>query len=306
MFPIIPTLIFSTDSWLRKYTMYLYQLSFVFLFGAINTFDIPRNNNCTSDLTIDNDQYKVAGVYHIGDSFPTDTQYDKYGNLFFVEAGRSTQGYYFDGKMIKANSSTPEKISGLPDGLCYSVAVDKKNMKVYFGTGKGIYNYNYDSEDTTLISSPDLKSNNLYVDKDGNKYITQSPDGVEQLYLLSDKRKIRFKTFDALDELAVDDDNNFYFIREEKLFVLKSNLSSPIFVGNVTYDGYAQITFNKDKVFVASETLNYLHENDTGKLKQVKSAPENITAVAFDYSHNLVIGTRGKIIKYKNNETGVC
>ncbi|VVC89074.1 unnamed protein product [Leptidea sinapis] len=253
--------------------MYLYQLSFVFLFGAINTFDIPRNNNCTSDLTIDNDQYKVAGVYHIGDSFPTDTQYDKYGNLFFVEAGRSTQGYYFD---------------------------------VYFGTGKGIYNYNYDSEDTTLISSPDLKSNNLYVDKDGNKYITQSPDGVEQLYLLSGKRKIRFKTFDALDELAVDDDNNFYFIREEKLFVLKSNLSSPIFVGNVTYDGYAQITFNKDKVFVASETLNYLHENDTGKLKQVKSAPENITAVAFDYSHNLVIGTRGKIIKYKNNETGVC
>ncbi|XP_045497000.1 uncharacterized protein LOC123695269 [Colias croceus] len=273
------------------------------LFDGDSCFDLP-NQSCGSDLTIDKDHYNISDVYNIGDAYPTETQFDKYGNLFFIESGQDIRGYYFDAKVIKTNSTVPEKIAGLPEGLSYSIAVDKRSTKVYIGTGKGIYAYNYDSEDTSLVSSPKIKSNMLFLDKDGNKYITDSPDGVEQLYLLAGERKIPFKSLEALNEVAVDDNNNFYFIREEKLFVLKSNLSHPVFIGNVTYDGFAQISFHKHIVYVASETLTYLHENDTGSLKKVKNLPGNITAIAFDYSNNFVLGTRGKILKYenKNNE----
>lgn len=143
----------------------------------------------------------------------------------------------------------------------------------------------------------------LFIDKDSNKYITENNDGIEELYLLDrEMKKIRFNSLEALNELTIDDKNNFYYIKEEKLFVLKSSLSSPICIGNVTYDGMAQIAVHNDNVFVASDDLMYFHENDTGNLKLVDNAPENITAIAFDTNGDFVLGVRGKIMKYKKNE----
>ncbi|CAK1547278.1 unnamed protein product [Leptosia nina] len=263
-------------------------------------FDLP-NQSCGSDLTIDKDHYNASEVYDVGNAYPTDAHYDKYGNLFFIESGRNLDGYYFDAKVVKANSTVPEKVNGLPDGQCYSVTVDKTSSLVYFGTGRGIYAYNYNSEDTKLVSSPEIKPNELFLDKDGNKYITESDDGVEQLYLLSGERKIRFKSLEALNEVAVDDKNNFYFIKDDKLFVLKNNLSFPTLVGNVTYEGLGQISVHKNVVYVASETLYYIHENDTA-LKNV-NLRDNVTAIAFDSSSNLALGTYGKIVKYENKNS---
>lgn len=189
----------------------------------------------------------------------------------------------------------------MPEGQSYSIAIDKKKTKVYFGTSHGIYLYNYLTIEATLVSPPDLKPNMIFVDNDGNKYITESPDGVEELYLLAGDKKIRFKSLEALNEMAVDEKNNFYYIKEDKLFVLKSNTSRSIFIGNVSYEGYAQISFNKNTVFVASETLTYIHENDAGPLKLVKNIPGKVTAIAFDQNGNLVLGIQGKILKYVYN-----
>ncbi|XP_045771983.1 uncharacterized protein LOC123871955 [Maniola jurtina] len=264
-------------------------------------FDLPRTG-CKTDLTIDKDHYNVTEIYNTGDAEPTDAHFDTKGNLFFVVFGRNFNGYYYDIKVIKPNSTTAQNIPGLPERESYSVAVDKKESKVYFGTSKGIYTYNYESQDATLISKPDIKLNSLLVDKDGNTYITSSPEGHEQLYLLKGNEKIHFKGFDALEEVAVDDKNNFYYIREEKFFVLKSNLSHAVFIGNVSYEGLGQITFHREYVFVASETLSYIHENDTGPMKLVQGVPANVTAMAFDRSGNFVLGTKGKILKYKAND----
>ncbi|CAH2106266.1 unnamed protein product [Euphydryas editha] len=58
-------------------------------------------------------------------------------------------------------------------------------------------------------------------------------------------------------------------------------------------------------VFIASETLTYIHENDTGPLKLVKNIPGKVTAISFDYSGNFILGTYGKIFKYTAN-INVC
>lgn len=142
----------------------------------------------------------------------------------------------------------------------------------------------------------------IFVDKDGNKYITESVNGIEELYLLAGDKKIRFHTLEALDELAIDDKNNFYYIKEEQLFVLKSTLSRPICIGNVSYDGVAQIAIHKENVFIASENLVYFHENETGKLKSVPNVPGKATAIAFDQTGDFVLGVPGKLLKYKRNE----
>lgn len=142
----------------------------------------------------------------------------------------------------------------------------------------------------------------IFIDKDGNQYITESNNGVEELYLLDGKKKIRFHTLEALNELGIDDKNNFYYLKEERLYVLKNHLSSPVYIGNVTYDGLAQIAFNKEHVFVASDDLVYFHEKDIGNLKTVDNVPGKVTAVAFDKIGDFIIGIRGKILKYKKND----
>ncbi|KAJ8730011.1 hypothetical protein PYW07_017049 [Mythimna separata] len=265
-------------------------------------FDLPRDA-CRSEININNNHYNVTEIYHVRDAYPTDAHYDVYGNLFYVESGRNDKGYYFNAHIIKFKTTVPQKIPGLPEDISYSIAVDKADKKVYFGTGKGIYKYNYESHDATAISSSTFRLDMIFVDKDSNKYITENNDGVEEFYLLDgEMKKIRFDTLEALNELTIDDENNFYYLKDDKICVLKSSLSSPICIGNVSYDGMAQIAVHNDNVFIASDDLLYFHENDSGNLKLVDNAPENITAIAFDVNGDFILGVRGKILKYKNNE----
>lgn len=193
--------------------------------------------------------------------------------------------------------------TGLPENMSYSVAVDNRETKVYFGTGNGLYRYNYETHEATPVSSKNLKLDMIFVDKDSNKYITENKDGIEELYLLDGENKIRFNSLEALNELAIDEKNNFYYIKNEKLYVLKSTHSVPICIGNVTYDGMAQITVHENNVFIAIDDLLYFHENDTGNLKVVDNAPSNVTAIAFEKSGDFILGTQGKILKYKKNES---
>ncbi|XP_063618952.1 uncharacterized protein LOC134791742 [Cydia splendana] len=262
-------------------------------------FDLPR---CKPDFNIDKDQYTVSDTYHLGDAVPTDAHYDVYGNLFYVKSGSNDDGYYYDIYVVKFKTTTAQKIKGLPEGLSYSVAVDKKDAKVYFGTEKGMFRYDYETHNATQVSDSLLKINMIFVDKDGNKYITNSNNGIEELYLLDGEKKIRFNTLEALNELAIDDNNNFYFIKHEQLFVLKPTLYMPLHIGNVTYTGAGQISFHKDNVFVASDHLVYFHENETGKMKLISNVPDQVTSIAFDRTGDFVLGTRGKLLKYKKNE----
>ncbi|XP_075973934.1 uncharacterized protein LOC142975129 [Anticarsia gemmatalis] len=263
-------------------------------------FDLPKN--CRSELKINNNRYNVSNTYHVGEAYPTDAHYDVYGNLFYVESGRNEKGFYFNVNIIKFKTTAPEMIPGLPKDISYSIAVDNNEKKVYFGTGHGIYRYDYETHEATPVSSNTFKLDMIFVDKDSNKYVTENKDGVEELYLLQGEKKIRFRSLEALNELAIDDKNNFYYIKDNKLCVLKSTHSIPICIGNITYDGMAQITVHNNHVFVASDELLYFHENDTGNLKFVENAPENVTAIAFDKTGDFILGVHGKILKYKKNE----
>ncbi|XP_047024218.1 uncharacterized protein LOC124633139 [Helicoverpa zea] len=272
-------------------------------FRLCTAFDLPRDG-CQSDLKINNNLYNVTNTYQVGDVYPTDAHYDVYGNLFYVETGQNEKGYYFNVNMIKFKTAAPQKIPGLPEDASYSIAIDNGEKKVYFGTGRGIFKYNYETHEATPVSSSTFKLNMIFIDKDSNKYVTENNDGIEELYLLDGEmmKKIRFNTLEALNELTIDDKNNFYYIKQERLFVLKSTLSSPICIGNISYDGMAQIAVHNDNVFVASDDLLYFHENDTGNLKIVNNAPGNVTAIAFDLSGDFILGVPGKILKYKKNE----
>lgn len=139
------------------------------------------------------------------------------------------------------------------------------------------------------------------MDKDGKKYITESNNGVEELYLLNGNKKIRFGSLDALNGLTIDDENNFYFIKDEKLCILKTRETTPSCVGNIPYDGIAQLSFHEEKVFVASQNLTYIHTNDAESLKTVEKIPGKVTAIAFDKTGGFALGIHGKILKYKKN-----
>ncbi|KPJ08778.1 hypothetical protein RR48_07838 [Papilio machaon] len=264
-------------------------------------FDVPATS-CKSDLSIDNDKYNISETYLTDGGYPTDAHFDDNGNIFYIEAGSNFNGYYFNARIIPLNSTTPQNIPGLPDGISYSIAIDKNNKKVYFSTGDGIFSYDYETQKAKLVSKPTAKFNMISIDKDGNKYVTKNVDGIEEVYLLVGESKIRFKTLEALDEMAIDNKNNFYFIRDEKLFVLKSTLSMPIVLGNVTYDGMAQISFYKERVFVASSNLTYFHENDTRFMKIINNIPEKVSAIAFDKDGNFVLGLLGKLLHYKKHQ----
>lgn len=82
----------------------------LFLLTKCFAFDLPPG--CKNDLTIDKHQYNVTTRYDTGDAVPTDAHYDSKGNLFFVLFGCNYDGFYFDIKVIKPNSSTPQSIPG--------------------------------------------------------------------------------------------------------------------------------------------------------------------------------------------------
>lgn len=94
----------------------------LFLFTKCFAFDLPPG--CKNDLTIDKHQYNVTTRYDTGDAVPTDAHYDSKGNLFFVLFGCNYDGFYFDIKVIKPNSSTPESIPGKLVDLRVSLNLD--------------------------------------------------------------------------------------------------------------------------------------------------------------------------------------
>ncbi|KAG7302584.1 hypothetical protein JYU34_012518 [Plutella xylostella] len=244
-------------------------------------FDIPHEV-CHYRVKIENDHYNMSRAIDIGDATPVDAHYDIFGNLFYVARGRSDKGVVFD---------------------VYSVAVDKLYSDVYFGTARGIYKYNYASHRAELDSSPGLKVDMIFIDKDGNKYVTESFNGYEQLYILDGVKKIPYNLLQGFSELAIDDKNNFYYIKKGVLFMLPSFSLQPsrcTFMGEVKYSGVAQITFYKDLVFVASHNLFYI--NKSRQIIKVDNIPGSASAVAFDKRGNFVVGVHGKMLRYKRND----
>lgn len=140
----------------------------------------------------------------------------------------------------------------------------------------------------------------LFIDGDGNKYITESNNGVEEVYILDGDKKIRYNALEAINEMAIDDGNNFVFLKEEKVFMLKKDALKPHYIGDIKYDGIAQISFYNDKIFVASQTLAYYHELEVEKLELI-NVTEKATAISFDKGGNFILGTYGKLMKYSKN-----
>lgn len=162
--------------------------------------------------------------------------------------------------------------------------------------------YHYETQTASPISNTSLQLDMIFVDKNSNKYIIEKVDGIEEFYLLDGDNKIRCHSLEALNEMAIDDENNFYFIREDKLFVLKATHTTPQSICDVKYQGLAQIAFHNNNIFIASHKLAYFHENDTGNIKVVDNVPGNITAVAFDNTGHFILGVQGKILKYQKND----
>jgi hypothetical protein len=194
---------------------------------------------------------------------------------------------------------------GLPDGLSYSIAVDRKNTKVYFGTGGGIYSYDYELEIAKLVSKSTLKLDMIFVDKDSNKYITEHNNGIEELYRLDGDEKIRYSHIETLNEMAIDDKNNIYYILGKELCVLRAAESKSSCFGKVPYDGIAQISIHKEKVFVASKNLTYFHVSEMENFKYVENLPGRVTAIAFEQTGDFILGVHSKIVKYKKNNCHV-
>ncbi|KAG6465048.1 uncharacterized protein LOC115453535 [Manduca sexta] len=272
----------------------------IFLYTCF-AFDL-RKESCTSDLKINNDDYRLAQTYDLGNKNPTDAHYDVYGNLFFVQNERKENGYTFNIYVLKNKSPTPENVPGLPEDASYSVASDKKNGKIYFATQNGIYVYDYKKQCAVPYAFTSNNIDMIFTDKDGNLYFTENDDGTQKLYLLDGKNKIPFKMLESLRELEIDDKNNFYYIKQDKLYLLKSTSVTPIWISNVTSSDMAQISFYKNTVFIANKNLGFLHENDTGRLKYVENTPTNVTTIAFDDTGDFALGRIGQIMKYQKTE----
>ncbi|KAJ0177298.1 hypothetical protein K1T71_007307 [Dendrolimus kikuchii] len=281
--------------------MSLKILVFFFCLHKCFTFDLPRSM-CVSNVSINNEHYNMSSVYNVGDIYPTKAHYDTRGNLFYVASGNNEQGYYFNIYMIKYKTTTPQKISGLPDGMSYSVAIDKKNQQVFFGTGCGLYSYDYNNNSAVLVSQESTQLDMIIIDKEGNKFVIENNNGFQELYRLIGNKKIQLHTLNSLNEIAIDIKNNFYFINNEQLCVLKSNYISPICLSSSNFSGIVQISTYNDNVFIANKKLIYFHENDTEKFKVIENIPINVTAIAFDTAGNFVLGVKGKILKYKKND----
>lgn len=139
----------------------------------------------------------------------------------------------------------------------------------------------------------------LIVDKDGNKYVSENNNGIEQLFLLEGDRKILHKPIQGFNEIAIDSDNSMYFLKDNGLFILKPNEIIPRHIRDVTYRGIAQMNFYKDMVFVASGEVTYFHKNSINTFNRLELPYESTNGVALAFSKGgFILGTRGKLVQY--------
>ncbi|XP_026484164.1 uncharacterized protein LOC113392102 [Vanessa tameamea] len=265
-------------------------------------------SNVTTDkcerTKIGNDYYKRHLIATI-DGYPTGIAIDpRTEHIFFVLHKKNyTKGIY----LLKHGSLGIKELPVSDDIIGQCVGIDGVNNIIYIGTNQGLITYDYSHSEITAerpIGDDDIRS--IFIDKTDNRmYITT---GVNHEIFRFINGSAAIKRYDKIPKaynFILDSKGNaFYEYIDGKLYFFSNDLYEPI-----QYKGFTRqlkyvlrLNVNEEAIVAVKGSLFKLSTASVLPVK-IGQLGFKITGMAFDHRNNIIVGTKGKIYRYRPIDT---
>lgn len=273
---------------------------FLFQLSILLTFLSSHNAEKCERIKIGNEYYKRQLLANL-DGHPTGLAIDpRTEDIFFLLHKKN----YTKGIHVLKQGSLGIKELPLPDditGQC--VGVDTNTNQIYIGTNQGILIYDNVAMEVTgerPIGDDDVR--NIFIDKTDNQmYITTGHNHEIFRFLNGSAAVKRFEKIPKAYSFVLDAKGNaFYEYIDGRLYFFSTDLYEP-----VQYKGFSRelkyilkLNNNDEAVVSVKGSLYKLTVKCILPVK-IGQLGFKITGIAFDRKNNIIIGTKGKIYRYK-------
>ncbi|XP_049882319.1 uncharacterized protein LOC126378165 [Pectinophora gossypiella] len=262
-------------------------------------FNIYSAEKCER-IKIGTEYYKRQLVATI-DGYPTGMVIDpRTEHIFFILHKRNyTKGIH----LLKHGSLGIKELPVSDDLIGQCVGIDVQNNVIYIGTNQGILTYDYTRSEISAerpIGDDDVR--NIFIDKTDNQmYITTGSSREIFRFMNGSAAVKRYDRIPKAYNFLLDSKGNaFYEYVDGRLYFFSIDYFEPIQYKGFTRElKYILELNNNDEAIVAVK--GSLFKLSTKSILPVKVAQLGfkITGMAFDHKNNIVIGTKGKIYRYK-------
>ncbi|XP_053620860.1 uncharacterized protein LOC128681173 [Plodia interpunctella] len=251
-------------------------------------------------IKIGKDYYKRTLIATI-DGYPTGMVIDpRTDHIFFLLNKRNyTKGLH----LLKHGSLGIKQLSVADDMIGQCVAIDTANNIIYIGTNQGLVIYEYSKSEISSerpIGDDDIRS--IFIDKSDNQMYIITGISREVFKFMNGTTAIkRYEKIPKAYSFVLDSKGNaFYEYVDGRMYFFSADLYEPI-----QYKGFTrelkyvlQLNNNDEAILGVKGCLFKLHTNNILPEK-IAQFGFKITGIAFDTKNNIIVGTKGKIYRYK-------
>lgn len=256
-------------------------------------FSLAYASKCERTV-IGNEFYKRQLIATI-DGYPTGLAVDpRTEHIFFILHKKNyTKGLH----LIKHGSLGVQDIPLSDDIIGQCIGIDRSN--IYFGTNQGLIVYDYSQVTERPIGDDDVRS--IFIDKSNAMYITVGSNRDIYKFVNGSAAVKRFDKIPKAYNFVLDSKGNvFYEYIDGKLYFLSTDLFEP-----VQYKGFSrELKYvlklnNNDEAIVAVKGSLFKLTTESILPIKIGHLGFKITGMEFDSRNNIIIGTKGKIYRYK-------
>lgn len=255
-------------------------------------------------IKIGNEYYKRQLIATI-DGYPTGMIVEPVTeNLFFNLHKRNyTKGIH----LLKYGSLGIKALPISDDYIGQCVGIDSTSNTIYIGTNQGILTYDQNKNELNgerPIGDDDVR--HIFIDKiDNQMYITTGHNHEIFKFINNSAAVKRYDKVPKAYNFVLDSKGNvFYEYIDGKMYFFSIDLYEPIQYKGFTRDlKYILELNNNDEAIVAVK--GSLFKLDTKSLlpQKIGQLGFKITGMVFDNKNNIIVGTKGKIYRYKPVDT---
>lgn len=253
---------------------------------------------------IGNEFYKRQLIATI-DGYPTGIVIDpRTEHMFFILHKRNyTKGIH----LLKHGSLGIKELPVSDDIIGQCVGIDVASNTIYIGTNQGLITYDYSRTEITAerpIGDDDVRS--IFIDKTDNQMYIATGSNHEIFRFMNGSAAVkRYEKIPKAYSFVLDTKGNaFYEYVDGRLYFFSVDFYEPI-----QYKGFTrelkyilQLNNNDEAIVAVKGSLFRLFTKSILPVK-IGQLGFKITAMAFDTKNNIIIGTKGKIYRYKPVDT---
>ncbi|XP_061725237.1 uncharacterized protein LOC133531132 [Cydia pomonella] len=280
--------------------MRLLKDSFITVLPIFALFTYSAGAQKCDRIKIGNEYYKRQLIATI-DGYPTGIVIDpRNENIFFILHKRNyTRGIH----LLKHGALGIKEIPISDDMIGQCVAIDIPSNVIYFGTNQGLVTFD-STRDIVASERPigDDDIRTIFIDKTDNQmYISTGPNHEIFKFVNGSYAVRRYEKVIKAYSFVLDAQGNaFYEFVDGRIYFFATDFYEPI-----QYKGFSRelkyiLRLNmQDEAIVAVK--GSLFKLTTKSILPVKIGQLGfkITGIAFDGKNNIIVGTKGKLYRYK-------